>query len=211
MADEVTTEPTPDAPADEVEPDAPQDSVDEPLGEPGKRALDAEREARKAAEKRASAIEAELTQLREAQMTEQERAVAEARRAGESDATAKVLERLFSAEVRAAAASKVTDPDLFADPAVAMRLLGIDAVPTDEAGDINRAAIAQSIDALIEAKPYLAAKASATRPTGEADGGARGAGTPGQLTREDLRSMSPEQIVQAKADGLLNDLLGAKS
>lgn len=211
MADE-STEPTPEPEAQEPAVEAPQDSVDEPLGEPGKRALDAEREARKAAEKRASAIETELSQLREAQMTEQERAVAEARREGEQSATDKVIDRLFSAEVRAAAAAKVADPDLFADPMVARRLLGIDAVPTNESGDIDGAAIARSIDALIEAKPYLAAKpASATRPTGEADGGARGANNPGQLTREDLKSMSAEQIVEAKASGLLSDLLGAKS
>lgn len=209
MADE-PTEPTPEPepePTPEPAAQEPVEPAEEPLGEGGKRALDAERAARKAAERRATEIEAQLAEMREAQMSEQERAVAEARREGEQTATEKANSRLFSAEVRAAASSKLTDPDLFADPDVAMRLLGLDAVPTNDVGDIDQAAIAGAIDALLEAKPYLAA-ASATRPNGDADGGARGTSKPGQLTRDQLSSMTPEAIVEAKAAGQLNEVLG---
>lgn len=45
-------------------------------------------------------------------------------------------------------------------------------------------------------------------PQGSADGGARGTQPQGQLTRDALKTMTPEQIVEAKAKGLLNDVLG---
>lgn len=58
------------------------------LGEGGKRAIAAEREARKAAEDAARALQAELDQIKQAQMSDLERAQAEAKAAGEAAAKA---------------------------------------------------------------------------------------------------------------------------
>lgn len=67
------------------------------LGDAGKRALAEERRARKAAEK-------ELETLRKTTMTEQERAIAEAKTAAQAEATRAAGPRLVRAELRAAAA-----------------------------------------------------------------------------------------------------------
>lgn len=72
-------------------------SADDGLAEAGKRALAEERRARKAAE-------TELAKLRKASMTEQERAVAEAKAAGATEAAKASAPRLIKAELRAAAA-----------------------------------------------------------------------------------------------------------
>lgn len=201
LAQSATTPPAPAA----------DPTVDEPLGDAGKRALDAERAARKEADKRLKAMEAELDKLREAQMSEQERAVAEARREGAAEASAAVQARLFAAEAKVAAAGRVADPTLLADPDVARKLLGLDTIPVTPDGDIDSEAISGAIDRLLQERPFLAATSGATpppKPTGSADGGARGATAPSQIGRDDLKSMTPDQIAQAKADGRLNDLLG---
>lgn len=65
----------------------------------------------------------------------------------------------------------------------------------------------KALDALIEAKPWLVASAAAR---GTADQGARNHGV-SQLTRDDLKSMSPEQIVAAQKDGRLAQLQGSSS
>lgn len=201
--------PTPPPPAD---PPTPAPDADEPLGEPGKRALEAERAAHKEAKRQLREMEAQLEEARLAQMTEQEKAVAEARRAGELDATTKVQSRLFAAETKVAAAGKLTDPSLLSDPDVAVKLLGLDQIPVTPDGDIDSEAISQAIDQMLQARPYLAVSPGATPPpSGSADGGPQGPahmGNTGQLTRADLSSMTPEQITKAKAEGRLNDLLG---
>lgn len=84
----VETDPnTPTTPADEpqtfaeptpTEPVAAQPPVDEPLGEPGKRALEAERAARKEADRLRKEAEAEAKRLREAAESEDERKTREA-------------------------------------------------------------------------------------------------------------------------------------
>ena len=42
---------------------------------------------------------------------------------------------------------------------------------------------------------------------GGGDGGARNESAPAQVSREEMSRMTPEQIVQAEADGRLSDLL----
>jgi len=190
--------------AEEVqEQNPPVEQDDEPLGEAGLKALQEEREARKAAEKqvkdlsqqasRAEQLEAELQKLREDAMSEQERALEQARREameqGRSEALSSANERLFKAEVRAASAGKIVDPDLLADPLVAQRILGMDDIPVTSDGDIDSVAITEAVDRLLESKPHLAV--SATRTPGSVDQGAR----PGRptFTRQQLETMSPEQ------------------
>lgn len=68
----VTPEPTPTATQDPQTQGDP--AADEPLGAPGIKALEAEREARKAAEKSASELAAKVKSFEDAQKTEAERA-----------------------------------------------------------------------------------------------------------------------------------------
>lgn len=171
-----TQTPDTDAPETEpadIEPAADETApVDEPLGDGGKRALDAERKARTAAEKQLKTMQAELDALREAQMSEAEKAVAAAKAEGAAEVLASVNRRLFSAEVRAATAGRLEDPDLLADPDVATRLLGLDEIPLTATGDVDSEAISHAIEQLLEAKPYL--KASGAKPiAGSADQGTR--------------------------------------
>ena len=75
----------------------------------------------------------------------------------------------------------------------------------------NGDAIADSIGELLEQKPYLGkaeqapSGANITPPSGTRDGDRH----QGQLTRDDLKTMSPAEIVKAQQDGRLKDLLGA--
>lgn len=177
---------TPPPPTGEQPPPA---TGDEPLGEPGKRALEAERRARQDEERRRKLLEAELEQLRQQQMTEQERALAQARKEAAEQARteerSKTNRRLFAAEVRAAAAGKLADPDLLADPDVAIKLLGFDDIPVNADGEIDSEAISQHLADMLNRRPYLG---SATRPAGSADQGPRGtppAPDPAQLTNPD--------------------------
>lgn len=81
------------------------------LEDAGKKALDAERKARRDAEKAAKTAAAELDALRKQSMSEQERAVAEARDAGRAEALAEVAADRVDDAVRAAAAGKSVDVD----------------------------------------------------------------------------------------------------
>lgn len=145
------------------------------LGDAGKKALDAERRRARDAEKRAKDAEAQLAEVRSAQMSDHEKAIADARAEGAAEAAQKANARLFAAEARALAHGHLADPDLFTDPEVARRLLGFaDALPVDDGGEIDAEAISAAIDDLLEKRPSL--KASATRPTGSADQGARSNG-----------------------------------
>ena len=164
------------------------------LGDAGKKALAEERQARKDAERqlkelsakasRADELETELAKLREDAMSDQEKALEQARKEaleqGRNEALQTVNERLFKAEVKAASAGKVVDTDLLDDPMVAQRILGFDAVPTDDNGDIDVTAIVGAVDKLLESKPHLAV--SATRTPGSADQGARPKGTTPRAT-----------------------------
>lgn len=189
MADDTTTtEPVDDV---EVAGDPPPP---EELGDAGKKALAEERQARKEAERqlkeltskasRADELEAELVKLREDAMSDQEKALDQARKEafeqGRTEALAPVNERLFRAEVKAASAGKIVDTDLLSDPLVAQRILGLDDIPFTSDGDIDTAAVTAAVDAMLEARPHLAV--SATRTPGSADQGARPKGTPPRAT-----------------------------
>lgn len=156
-------------------------------------------EARKAAD-RASTLEAELAKL---QGKEQEYAEAQKAREAEAAALAKANERILRAEVKAAAASKLNDPG------DALRLLDLSSFEVGDDGDVDTEAIGAAIDDLIKRKPYLAAEGG-RRFQGTADGGTRKESRPAQLTRSDLARLSPEQIVQADAEGRLDDIKRGK-
>lgn len=167
---------TTDAPADEAPPEEPTaaPAEDDGLGDAGKKALAAERAAAKAAEKRAKALEAELEKLRLANASAEEKAVAAARAEGRTEALTAANARLVRAEVKAAAAGVLNDPD------DAVNLLNLDEFEVDEDGEVDAKAIKAAVQRLADAKPYLAAGA---KPAALPGGGA----TPSQgFSMDDL-------------------------
>ena len=142
----------------------------------------------------------QFDELQAANQTELEKAQASAAKAAEERDAA--LERakttaLRSAVITAASKAGAVDPDdVFA-------LLKKDAVTVGDDGQVTGAE--EAVKALLEAKPHLVGKAA---PTGSADGGAQGTPGPAQLSRDDIKTMTPDAIVEAKAKGQLNTLLG---
>lgn len=94
MAEDTT--PTPEGRPPQETPTPPPATGD--LGDAGKKALDAERDARKASDKKARELERELENLRRTSMTESERAVAEAKAAGRAEASTEFASRLVRAD-----------------------------------------------------------------------------------------------------------------
>lgn len=202
MPDPVVTPPTPPVPpADPPTPPAPpadpklftQDEVNAILAKSKRSTPPDDYEELKAAA-------AKLAELEAANQSELEKAQAAAQKATEERDAA--LERAKITTVRSAviaAASKAgaVDPDdVFA-------LLKKDAVTIGDDGQVTGAE--EAVKALLDAKPHLVGKSP---PTGSADGGAQGPPALAQLTRDALKTMTPEAIVEAKAKGQLNTLLG---
>ena len=101
------------------------------------------------------------------------------------------------------AAKHGANPEALTDSRSFMRTL--EAI--DPAADDFAAQVETAIKTAVEANPNLKV---ATHPAPPRSGGPVGGGTPqpGQLSREDLRGMKPEEITKAKAEGRLNQLLG---
>lgn len=131
-------------------------------------------------EKRAKASEKELATVKASQMTEQEKAMADARREGATEVMAKANARLLRAEVRAAAAGR------FADAEDACRFLDLAQFNVGEDGEVDSKAIATAVGKLLQDKPYLAIN----RPQGpgSADQGLNGGGNP-QPRADDMNAL----------------------
>lgn len=151
-------------PADGAKPDPKQqqqsagqqsdDGLPADLGEAGRKALRAERDARAQAERERDALAAERDELKAKTQTEQEKALEDAKKAGAAEATLAANRRIVKSELRAACAGKVTDPD------DAVALLGdLDRFIVKGEPDVK--AISSAIDELVKAKPYLAAAGKA--------------------------------------------------
>lgn len=207
---ETTTE-TPEAvsetSADTEAPTATVDNTEDPagaeaLGEPGKKALDAMKAAKKEAEAKAREAETRAAEL-EAKLNGKEaefKAAQEAQRV-KDEALAAANARIVKAEIRAAAAGKLSDPG------DALRFLDVSSFEVSDDGSVDAAAIADAINDLVTNKPYLTAQGG-RKFQGSADGGVRNDATgPTQLTRADMARMSPEQIDQAYREGRFADLL----
>lgn len=165
------------------------------------KALRAERQARKSAEKRARELEAKAEA---ANLEPDEQKLAEARREATSTAVKAANARILKAEIRAAAKGRLSDP------ADAFKFLDLDEFEVSDDGEIDTADIEQAIDALLESKPYLSA-GEPKRFQQAADQGAKGNKAPAQVTRDQLSNMTPGQINKARSEGRLNDLLGVKN
>lgn len=160
MAEDTSTTET--APPAETPPAAPAEETDD-LGDAGKKALAAERTAAKAAEKRAKAAESELEKLRLANASESEKALAAAKAEGRTEALTVANGRLLRAEVKAAAAGVLQDPD------DAVSMIDLEQFEIDDDGNVDIKAITAEVQRLAKAKPYLAAGA---KPTALPGGGA---------------------------------------
>src|SRR5690625_3046704 len=176
----------------------------EALGDPGKRALDAMKQARNEARQQAREAQAQLDALK-AQVEGREaehKAQLEEQRI-KDEALAQANERILKAEFRAAAAGKLSDPS------DVLRFIDTSDFEVGDDGSVDAGAISAAVEGLLESKPYLAAQGG-TGPVFESPGTRRDPGK-GQLTQADLQRMSPDEINAARAEGRLNDLLGIES
>jgi hypothetical protein len=178
------------------------------LGDPGKKALASMKERLKTERERRRELERQLAEAAKPAAKDGEEIDPEAiRRQVESEATARANARIVRAEVKAAAAKKLTDP------ADALRFLDLDSFEVGDDGEVDAEEVADAIDDLIKRKPYLAAQGGTKRFHGTADSGARkGSGRPSQLTEDDVKRLSKEgkhaEIVKARSEGRLDDYLG---
>jgi hypothetical protein len=206
MPEDVETEDaTSEAETQEQEQGSAETEGSESLGDAGKQALDrmkAERNAERArareAQRELERIKAELA-LKDKPAEEQaiEAAKAEAR----AEATAAANARILKSELKAVAAGKL------ADPSDAALFIDLSEFSVDENGDVDIDALNDAITSLLERKPHLAAQ-KPNRFDGSGDQGGKSKSKPSQLSRDDLKRMTPQQIVDAKAAGQLDRLLG---
>lgn len=114
--------------------------------------------------RRRQALEADLEKLRKEHQTDEEKKLDEARKEGRSEATKELTGKLVRAEIRTLAAGK------FADAADALAHLRdeLDTLVTKD-GDPDTKAIETKLDALLKAKPHLAAR---SKPSALPGGGA---------------------------------------
>lgn len=170
MADEPST---PD-PQPETDPTPEPEVVETPAGDDKlppeiKSILDKERRAArdsartaKKAETALAAATTELEQFRQAQMTEQEKAVAAARAEGVAEGRTAGNQALVRAAVISAAVGKVANPGhAFAILTDQGALRGIE---VNETGEVDNDAIKTAIDSLVEADPQLAVTAPVRDP-----------------------------------------------
>lgn len=202
--DGTTANTTTDTPAEATDVDAPIEG-EEALGDPGKKAIDTMKQKLRDAEKRAREAAAEAAQFRrEAELRDkpaEEQALEAARAEARAEANAKANERILRSELKAAAAGKLADPT---DAALFIDLTQFD-VSGD--GDVDSDALNDAIADLIQRKPHLAAQKQ-NRFDGNADQGPKREAGVQQITdREQLKSMSPEEIVKARNEGRLTKLL----
>lgn len=195
----VETEETETEATEAEETDTQADDTEEVVEDPAaglKSALQKERAQNKANLKRIKELERERE---DRDKSPDEKALDDARREAAAEATAKANTRLVAAEFRSAAAKRVKDPR------IAAKLVDLTGIEVDDDGNVDADGITAALDALLEEYPDLAP----SRFEGTADQGGRGkAAKPGQLTREDLKNMSPKAIIQAEKDGRLDRLKG---
>ena len=188
-------------PADPPQGDPPKSDPSKSDPPPQGDSTDWKSEARKW-ESRAKKDAAELDKLREASKTEDERRLDEVRKQAREEGRTEVLtatnRRLVSAEVRAAAGGKL------ADPSDAVGMLDLSQFEVADDGGVDQAAVAAAIDKLVESKPYLAASYGRDNDINQ---GRRNAAGPQQLTRDNLKTMTSDQIEEARNKGQLDNLM----
>lgn len=133
------------------------------IGDAGRRAIEAERQTAREALARTKALEKELETLRAATQTDQEKAIAQARKEATAEVLDKADQKVRSAETkRALQAAGCTDVPL---AALAREFAGLRVTDEGDVTDLDK-----TVDAFKKAHPALFGRVS----SGSADGGARG-------------------------------------
>lgn len=167
---------------------------DAALGEAGKRALEAERTARKAAEDRAKAAEKERDEAKLANASDHDRAIAAAKAEGEATVTDRLHAAVRRQSVREALLAAGVAAGLVADLSKADEFVGLKVGDDDE---IDSKELAAAVKAHKDRVPdaYKAPGSS-----GSADGGARGGDRAPATTLEDsiMRHYSDQERRQQR-------------
>jgi hypothetical protein len=146
-----------------------------------------------------------LDELEQANKTELEKLLARAEEAEKRAAEAS--ERAIQSARRVALVSAATAAGAV-DPDAVLKLVDADALTIGDDGQVTGAE--EAVKALLESKPYLVGSNNNTpAPRGAVEGGPRGSGSPKQLSRDDLRGMTPEQVTEAWRAGQLVDVQAA--
>ena len=161
---------TPDA-----DPSAPDDTLG--LGDAGKRALDAMKAERNAAIAASKAAERELEELKAASLSESEKAISAARKAGADEVTGRLHVRVRRAETKLALARAGAVPSLIEDLANAAEFAALTVDDADQVTGLDDALKAH------KARVPDAYRAPAAPAPGSVDGGPR---APGALRATDL-------------------------
>lgn len=159
-----------------------------------KKALENERQARRDADKAAKALKAELDALKAAQMTDTEKAIADAVAKARAEVMAEVGSSLVDAEFKAASAGFTLDVDALLENLDRRKFMGEDGKP-------DKARIGEFVTKLAPAKRSTATDTGqGARPNGNG---------PAQITdRAVLKTMTPEQIETARKEGRFKTLMG---
>jgi hypothetical protein len=156
----------------------------EQLGEGGIKALEAERKARKDAEKTNKLLLQELEKVRQSQLTESEKTIENAKQEARQEVLSEINSRVIASEIKAAATGKLFDP------ADALTFIKPSSFTVDENGNVDAKEINKAINDLLKDKPYL----KAFHKTGDADSGARGKpATPGNDMNTMIRRAAGRQ------------------
>ncbi|EOM78060.1 hypothetical protein DW322_11250 [Rhodococcus rhodnii] len=147
---------------------APDDDGADELGDKGKRALESMKSKWKSERTRRQQLEARVADLESKDGDDDD---ASRQRAADAAALAKANSRIVRAEIRAAAAGKLSDP------ADALSFIDLDQFEVGEDGDVDQDEIAEAITDLVRRKPYLAAQSGTGRPKPDRSQGARGKST----------------------------------
>jgi hypothetical protein len=166
-----------------------------------KKALAAERKARRDAEKKARDLEAARA---DADKEPAEQALEQARREAREEAQTAFNQRLVQAELKAALKGAVNNP------ALAMKVIDVSEIDVDANGEVDPQSVTDAIEAALSQYPELKPM-DQKKFTGTADQGAKGkASRPHQLSREELAALSPEARIKAHENGQLDDLMAGK-
>jgi hypothetical protein len=198
MSDQDDSTIEPDVVVTDPDDDGQGDGVTDQLGDAGKKALDAMKAKWRAARDELRALKAAQDAGKKPDDGDLAAAIAKAK----AEAKAETLRDRVLDRIEAKAAR------LFADPEDAVALLGRRADEFIDGDQIDSDEITEALEDLLKKKPHLAAATAQKRFAGSADGGARKGSKPEQLTRDDLKKMTPQQIVKAQDEGRLNDLMG---
>jgi hypothetical protein len=152
------------------DPSAPDDTLG--LGDAGKRALDAMKAERNAALAASKAAERELEQLRTASLSENEKAIATARKAGADEVTERLHARVRRAEVKLALGRAGAMPSLIEDLANAAEFAALVVDDTDQVTGLDDALKAH------RSRVPDAYRTPTTPGPGSVDGGPRAPGAP---------------------------------